>query len=117
MTPMTKFPAISNEAYPVKITPRDRVQFARALGGGYYVQVLMAPASSDDLWDTVELPVIYSSLPQVEAKVAAVKARGEIDLRFWTWTPSWASPWSFMHKAPIAKIQEAPLRDVAQFAD
>jgi len=113
---MTKFPAISNEAYPIKITPRDIVRFA-CTRKGYFVQVLKAPSSSDELWETVELPVIYPSLPQVEAKVAAVKARGEIDLRFWTWTPSWASPLSFMHKMPIAKVQEVPLRDVAQFAD
>lgn len=113
---MTKFPAIANEFRPFKISARDIVRSAHA-HGGYCVQVLVAPPSSDDMWETLDLPAIYPSRAQVEAKVAAVKARGEIDLRFWTWTPSEASPWSFMKKTPIAQIQEVPLRDVSRFAD
>lgn len=113
---MTQFPAIANKAHPFKISARDIVRSAHA-HGGYSVQILVAPPSSDELWETLDLPVIYPSRAQVEAKVAAVKARGEIDLRFWSWTPSWASAWSFMKKTPIARRQEAPLRDVAQFAD
>lgn len=114
---MTEFPALANEAYPIKIGPRDIVQACRVGRRGYCVQVLMAPSCSDELWEEVQLAAIYPSLAQAEAKVAAVKARGEIDLRFWLWTPSWASPWSFMKKMPIARIQEVPLRDVSSFAD
>lgn len=114
---MIQFPAITNEAHPFKISARDIVRPARALRGGYYVEVLVAPHSSDDMWETVHLPAIYPSLPQVEAKAAAVKARGEIDLRFWTWSPSLASAWNFMKYSPIAQVQEVPLRDISRFVD
>lgn len=114
---MTQFPALNSENTVFHLSGRDIVRPARALFGGYYVEVLVAPHSSDDMWETVRLPAIYPSLPQVEAKVAAVKARGQIDLRFWTWTPSEASSWNFMQYSPIAQAQEVPLRDVAQFAD
>ena len=113
---MTQFPAIADEAHPLEIDACDIVRSAHA-HGGYSVQILVAPPSSDDLWETLNLPVIFPSRAQAEAMVAVVKARGEIDLRFWTWTPSWASAWSFMKKSPIAQRREVPLRDVASFAD
>jgi hypothetical protein len=113
---MAAFPALPDEPRLMLVTRADRVDYVQ-VGNGYAVRIMVAPPSSDDLWETVTLPVRYSNPLQAQRKAEVIRETGKIDLRLWTWQPSAASPFGWMHHTPVAKWVDAPARYLTMAQD
>ena len=72
--------------------------------GGFTISIMIAPASSDDLWESVSLATCLFKRETAEKIVASIRKKGKIDLRYWLWSPSVCSPYGFMHATPPLQL-------------
>jgi hypothetical protein len=61
--------------------------------GEFTVELTFCPGS-DEMWESLSLATIFTNRVEAEQIVAAIKAARKIDLRFWTWYSSKASPFA-----------------------
>lgn len=92
----------------LKLSGRDQVNAVpvRVRGSvvGFRVQVLVAPDSRDDLYQSLSHFALLSE-GRAKALAARVKATGNLDLHHWVWVPSPSTPVAALQQIPVAKLE------------
>lgn len=70
---------------------------------GYRVQILIAPAFSDEMYESISHFALFSAKEDAEALVIAIRKAGMVNLAHWTWSPSAACPIAALQVPPIVR--------------
>ena len=71
---------------------------------GFRVQVEVLPGG-DEMWERLIHEELFSSRVSAERLLAAVSARGSLNLNHWVWSPSKASPFAQFQEEPTAVLK------------
>ena len=101
----------------MKLEGQRQVRVVAEKSGGFRVHVAWLPGS-DECWEHLSHEALFEAGYDAHRLADRVKAKGEIDLAHWVWSPSKCTPIAAFQERPTARLEvvRRPASDAANRA-